>query len=248
MTSNLIASTLRKNMMTVIASLFAMVLVAGCSTTEITKGQILGKEKLPRPETVWVYDFVTSPADVQDDASLADKTSEPSNPLTPEEIHLNVQVGKNLATDLVKQINAMGLNSIQVTSLSKFQVNDIVLRGYLYSVVTGNAAKRIFLGFGYGASDLHTIVEGYQMTDSGLHKLSSADLNAAGGHMPGGGAMGVITFIVLRNPVGLILAPAVKGVQELAGGPTIEGRVNDTATKIADALKVRFQKEDWISQ
>jgi hypothetical protein len=244
MKSNNIGSTFR----IVIASLFAMVLVAGCSSTKIISGQILVDKKLPRPGTIWVYDFVANPADISADTSLVKKINEPSKPLTPEEIQIGQQLGKSIAAQLIQQINDMGLHAELGTSSSKPQVNDIVLRGYIYSEEKGNAAERIFIGFGYGASALHTIIEGYQMTTSGLHKLSSADLDSAGGKMPGGGAMSVTSFIILRNPIALVLGPAIKGVQEIGGGPALEGRVANTASKIADALKVRFQQQDWISK
>ncbi len=247
MKSNKITSTLIKNLMIVIASLFAIVLLAGCSSTKITSGKILVDKKLPRPKTIWVYDFVTNPADILADASLAGKTSEPGKPLTLEEIQINQQLGRSIAKQLVQQINAVGMHAEHATSSSKPQVNDIALRGYLYSAVAGNAAERIFIGFGYGASDLNILLEAYQMTTNGLRKLSSADLESAGGKLPGGGAMSVVSFIIFRNPIALILGPAVKGVQEIGGGPAIEGRVKDTASKIADVLKLRFQEEGWIN-
>jgi hypothetical protein len=248
MRSNSITSTFRKNLKIVIASLFAMILVAGCSSTKITSGQILVDKKLSRPGTIWVHDFVASPSDIQADTSITEKTSEPNKPLTPEELQIAQQLGKSITTQLVQQINAMGLHAKLATSSSKPQVNDIVLRGYLYSIETGNAAKRIFIGFGYGTSVLNTMLEGYQMTTNGLRKLSSADLESIGEKMPGGSAMSVPSFLIFRNPIALILGPAIKGVQEIGGGPAIESRATNTASKIADALKVRFLEESWISQ
>ena len=246
MKSNRITSIYRKNLTIVIAVLFVILLLAGCSSTKVTSGQILVDKKLPRPGTIWVYDFVTNPADMLADASLAGKTSEPDKPLTSEEIQINQKLGMSLAKQLVKQINTLGMHSEYATSSTKPKVNDIELRGYIYSAVAGNVALRIFIGFGYGASDLNILLEAYQMTTSGLRKLSSADMDSAGGKLPGGGAMSVVSFIIFRNPIALILGPAVKGVQEIGGGPALEGRVKDTASKIADVLKVRFQEEGWI--
>ncbi|HJO96176.1 MAG TPA: DUF4410 domain-containing protein [Victivallales bacterium] len=242
------SSIFRENLKIVIASLFVLLLVAGCSSTKITSGQILVANRLPRPGTIWVYDFVAKPVDMQVGSSSTGETSEPSKPLTPKEIQIAKQLGKSITAQLIQQINAMGLHAELATSSSKPQVNDIVLRGYLYSVEAGNAAKRIFIGFGYGASMLKTIIEGYQMRANGLHKLSSADLAASGGELPGGGAMSVTSFLIYSNPITLIIGPAVKGIQEIRGGPTLEGRVTNTASKIADVLKVRFQEEGWITQ
>ena len=241
------ASFFRKNIQAIGACISAMIFFAGCSSTNIVNKQGLVNEKLPRPETIWVYNFVANPADVPSDASLAGKTAAPSKPLTPEEIQIGQQLGKSIATQLVKQINDMGLYAEEADSLSKPKVNDIVIRGYLYSLESGNAAQRIFIGFGYGASELNALIEGYQMTTNGLRKLGSADLEAAGGQMPGGGATGVASLLIFGNPIALIIGPVIKGAQELGGGPALEGRAKDTATKIADGLKIRFQKQGWIN-
>ncbi|MEI6054832.1 MAG: DUF4410 domain-containing protein [Lentisphaerota bacterium] len=241
-------SILRGSLLTIAGCLSAMVLFAGCSSTKVTNSQKLVNEKLPRPGTIWIYNFVVNPADVPTDASLAGKTAAPSKPLTPAEIQIGQQLSKSIATQLVEQINAMGLNAEQPTSSSKLKVNDIVIRGYLYSLEAGNAAQRIFIGFGYGASELNALIEGYQMTSNGLRKLGSANLDSIGGEMPGGGATGVASLLIFGNPIALIIGPAIKGAQELGGGPALEGRAKDTATKIADGLKLRFQNQGWISQ
>jgi hypothetical protein len=249
MTSNNIGSTFRRYFKIVNISLFVMVFIAGCSSTKITSGQILVNKKLPRPGTIWVYDFVAGPTDMQQDASITEKINDPSNkPLTSKEIQLARQLGKKISEQLVEQINDMGLNAELAISSSMPQINDIVLRGYLYSVEPGNAGKRIFIGFGYGASVLDTLIEGYQMTPDGLRKLSSANMEAAGGTMPGGAVTSIPAFLILGNPIALVIGPAIKGVQEITGGPTIEGRTTNTASKIADKLKVRFQEEGWIKQ
>ncbi|MCP4179303.1 MAG: DUF4410 domain-containing protein [bacterium] len=248
MKSNTMTSIYRKNLKLVIASLFVMILAAGCSSTKITSGQILVNKKLPRPNTIWIYNFIAKPVDMQINSSISEKNSEPSRPLTPKEILIAKQLGKSITKQLIQQINAMGLHAEQATSSSKPQLNDIVLRGYLSSVEAGNAAKRIFIGFGYGASTLNTMIEGYQMTANGLHKLSSADLAAASGELPGGGVMSVASFLIYSNPIALVIGPAIKGVQEIGGGPTLEGRVTNTASKVAEALKLRFQEEGWINQ
>ena len=246
MTANKIYSIFGKTLAPVIAVLSALLFAAGCTSTKITKGQILTDKKLPRPETIWVHDFVAAPKDIQAEVSGSAKADQKVKPLTPEEKQLALKLGKNISAKLIQQINDMGMKAETVTSSSKPKINDLVLCGYLYLVDAGDATERIFIGLGYGASVLHSLIEGYQMTPKGLHKLSSADIEAASGQMPGGGATGVLTFILLRNPVGLIVAPAVQGVRELSGGPTLEGRAENTAVKIAEVLKERFRNAGWI--
>jgi hypothetical protein len=52
------------------------------------------------------------------------------------------------------------------------QINDILIRGYLVSIQEGSAAKRVAIGFGSGASELKTAVEGFR--DSMLRGVRTA--------------------------------------------------------------------------
>jgi hypothetical protein len=52
--------------------------------------------------------------------------------------------------------------------------------GYFEAVDTGSAANRVVLGFGSGAADLRTAVEGDLMTEQGLRRLGSGTLESRG--------------------------------------------------------------------
>ncbi len=223
-----------------------MIFSAGCASTNIAKGNILSERKLPYPQTIWVCDFVPATKDMEANLAEDNKKGEVVTAQKPEVKKLAVQLGKSISAQLIKKIDEMGLKAEAADAATKPQINDIVLRGYLYGVKSGNATKRIFIGMGYGASTLNTLLEGYQMTSEGLCKLSSANIEAIGDKAPGGGVTSVAVFILTKNPVGLIVAPAVNGIKEMTGGPTLEGRAENTASKIAEVLKVKFQKVGWI--
>jgi hypothetical protein len=126
------------------------------------------------------------------------------------------------------------------------KVNDIVIRGYLVSIETGSAAKRMTLGFGSGGSELATAVEGYQMTATGLRKLGSATTGAEGGKGPGA-SLGAAGWLITGSPVGLIVGGGMKIYGEASGSATIEGRAEATAKEITGLMKQRFQEEGWIN-
>jgi hypothetical protein len=50
--------------------------------------------------------------------------------------------------------------------------------GSFEAVDTGSPAKRVVLGFGSGAADLRTAVEGHLMTAQGLRRLGAGTLEA----------------------------------------------------------------------
>jgi hypothetical protein len=226
-------------------ALISLCLMIGCATTNVTNQQQLVSGKIPRPNNIWVYDFVATPADVPADSSLAGQYSAPPTPQTAEQIAEGRKVGAEIAAELVAQIQAMGMPAAQAASQTTPQINDLVIRGYLLSVNTGSADQRVAIGFGSGASELKTAVEGFQMTDQGLRKLGSGTVDAGGNKTPGMAAPAMLA-IASGNPLGLIVSTGMKVYGEESGSSTIEGRVKQTVKEISDQLKTRFQQQGWI--
>ena len=120
-----------------------------------------------------------------------------------------------------------------------------MIQGYFISLDEGSATKRIAIGFGFGASQLTTAVEVYQMTGTGLRRLGTARVDAGGNKAPGA-ELGVASFIVTANPVGLIVGGGIKAYGEASGRNKVEGRARATAKAIAKELKPQFEQEGWI--
>jgi len=223
----------------------ALVVAAGCASTEVTNRQILVTERIPRPGHIWVYDFAATPAEVPADSALAGQHAEHPTPQTAEQIATGRQVGAAIATQLVEEIRGMGLPAKRASIGTTPQVNDLVIRGYLLSIDEGDATKRVAVGFGSGAAELTTAAEGFQVTAQGLRKLGSGTVHSGGGKTPGG-AVGVAALIVTGNPVGLIVGGGAKAYGEYSGSAKIEGRAKAVAKEIADQIKPRFQQQGWI--
>jgi hypothetical protein len=133
---------------------FALVLLAGCASTNVTQETPMVSPGLPRPNRIWVYDFIADPSRIPADSSISANLSTPSTPPTPEELETGRQLGAAIARDLVTDINAMGLTAVQAGPGGAPQVGDGVIRGYLISVQGGSAAQRFVIGFGSGSSEL----------------------------------------------------------------------------------------------
>jgi hypothetical protein len=104
----------------------------------------------------------------------------------------------------------------------------------------------MIIGFGAGAAEMDTVVEGYLMTPQGLKKLGSGTLISSGNKTPG--LVVPAAVAIATGPVGLIVVGAVK-IQGAASGRTgLEGRAKSTADEIATQLKIRFQDRGWIAQ
>ncbi len=86
-------SALGKSMLTIVWCLLALVVFAGCASTEVISSQPLVNEMLPRPTHIWIYDLAATPADVPRDSAFADPSYRPSQPQTSEEITAGRQAG-----------------------------------------------------------------------------------------------------------------------------------------------------------
>jgi Domain of unknown function (DUF4410) len=232
-----------------VALLFALMVVSGCASTKVNEQTPLVAPGLPRPNQIWVYDFVAASSDMPPGSSLAGEVGAPSTPPTPEEIQTGRRLGALIAQDLVNDIQTMGLPAVEAGPGSSPQVGDGVIRGYIVSTEGGgfgNAAKRFVIGFGAGTSEMDTVVEGYVMTSQGLRKLGSGTLSSSGNKMPGTIVPAAVT-IATGNPIGLIVVGGLKLASETSGRPGLEGRAKATADAIAQQLKIRFQDRGWIS-
>jgi len=225
--------------------LLVLLVMAGCASTKVTSRDEAALGKLPRPNTIWVYDFAATPDDVPGESALAGQLSEHSTTQTAEQIKTGRQLGAEIEAELVKLIRGMGMAAEHAVTGTKPQINDLVIRGYLVSFKEGSAEKRIFIGFGSGASDLKVAVEGFQMTAQGLRKIGGGTTDAEGGKAPGAD-LGVLSLIATHNPAGLIVSTGMKIYGEESGKSTVKGRAAQTAKEIADVLKKRFQEQGWV--
>jgi hypothetical protein len=229
----------------IVMCLLTLVVLVGCAKTTVTEQTPMNTPGLARPSRILVYNFVADPADMPTDSSIASAVSAPPTPPTAEQLATGRQLGALIATDLVADIQAMGLSAVQAAPGSTPQVGDGVIRGYLVSAEGGGAVKRFIIGFGSGASELDTVVEGYTMTPQGLRRLGSGTLSSSGGKTPGVVVPAAVA-IATGNPVGLIVVGGVKLYREASGKNGLEARAKATADAIADELKARFEDRGWI--
>jgi hypothetical protein len=224
----------------------ALIVITGCASTKMTNREILVTGHIPRPATIWVYNFAATAAEVPDNSALVGETDLDTTPQTAEEIAEGMKLGNEMATELVTKINAMGMPAQMASLTTKPQINDIIVRGYLLSVKEGSGAMRVIVGFGAGKSSLATMVEGFQVTAKGERKLGYGTVDAGGNKSPGM-VLGVATFLATKNPVGLIINGGMQTYNVASGNSGVSGRTKATVDEIADVLKKRFEEEGWIN-
>jgi len=226
------------------AGLFALVVLAGCASTEITEHKPYQGAKLARPDRIIVHDFTSDPAEVPPESSFAARLAG-AVPPTPEQRELGRKLGAQIAEDLVTDLRSMGLPAVRAERQAAPQIDDIVLRGYFVSIEEGSAGKRVLVGFGSGAAEMKAAVEGYQATAAGLRLLGSGEVSSAGGGMPGVAAP-LAVLAVTANPIGLVVGGGAKLYGEATGSDTIEGAAKRTADEIAAQLRTAAEEQGWI--
>jgi hypothetical protein len=102
------------------------------------------------------------------------------------------------------------------------------------------------LGFGSGAAEVTSRVEGYLATKDGMRKLGSGGATSGAGKSPGT-VVPIIVTVVTKNPIGLLVTTPIKVGSEMAGKGQIEDVGERMADKIADELEIKFQEQGWIA-
>ena len=81
-----------------IPCLLALVVLAGCASTEVTERQRYEGEKLARPERIIVHDFTANPAEVPPESAFAAELAGAPT-ATPEQLEVGGRLGAQVAKE-----------------------------------------------------------------------------------------------------------------------------------------------------
>src|SRR5260221_874925 len=93
------------------AFLFALTVVTGCASTDVSQQTPMVNEAIARPNRIWVYDLVASPGDIPADSPIAGQVSAPRKPPTAEQTATGNQLGGLIPKELASDIQATGLSA-----------------------------------------------------------------------------------------------------------------------------------------
>ena len=223
---------------------FALAVVAGCASTEVADRERYEGAKLARPDRIIVHDFTANPAEVPPESAFAAELAGAATP-TRSSSRSAASSARRSRRSWSRSCAAMGLPAVAAAGEPPPRADDIVLRGYFVSVDEGSARKRVMVGFGRGAAELRTAVEGFQMTPQGLRRLGRGEVKSGGGKVPGV-VLPLAVVAATANPIGLVVGGAVKLTGEATGSATIEGAAKRTAKEIAAQIKTAAEEHGWI--
>lgn len=220
---------------------------AACSSINIQNREEYRGEKLARPDRILVHDFAANPDDLPSWSEAARTNAGAGAEVSADEAEAGRQLGIQMARELVKRFDEMGLEAERAAGARSPEDGDLVIVGYLASVEEGSGFKRVVVGFGSGAAEVTTHVEGYLATSEGMRKLGSGDASSSKGRSPGVVVPLAVT-IATANPIGLIVMAPVKVGSEITGHNTVEGVGKKMAGTIADVLEKKFREQGWIEE
>ena len=225
--------------------LTSAVLLAGCATTKIEqRDSRAAGERLPRPERIVVYDINASEFDVPPTSALTGRYKRAKTPPSPEEVRLGRELGRLVAERLVDSLRKMGMTAHRARQGPPPRLGNVVLAGQFITVDEGDQDLRFTIGFGKGASQLTTHIEGYLVTEEGLRLLGGRQVTDRGGKKPGLVVPAAVSF-ASRSPAGLVVGSAVNIEKEM-NSETIQAAAKRTADAIAKELEQVFREQGWI--
>jgi hypothetical protein len=220
--------------LTPLATTAMLAVLVGCTSAQVTS-QYEGSA-LPKPDRVLVYNFATSPDEIQ---------AAKSGSVSDQQRAVGQKVANSLATELVKKLIDVGLSAERASGSPPASGNNLLIEGQIVSIDQGNRTERIVIGLGAGRTDVETHVQLLMDRDGGSENLEQLDVSAKGSRKPGAAE----TLGVGAVAGNLVIAGAVTAgttaVTETVGG-TVEADAGRTAKKIVAELKPFFERQGWL--
>lgn len=224
----------------------AVLLLAGCSTIKVSDSDEYEGPAIPRPARILVHDFVASPADLPGWADDSSAQGLPQAAADADDVSAVRKLGADVAVELVKKLNAMGMTAVRAANQPGPQLNDVAIVGYFTSIDAGSGAERVVVGFGKGSAQVNAHVDGYRDTADGMERLGGSTIDSGGSAKTPGMIVPALVTVATHNPLGLVVGGAVKAEGEVSGRSTAEGSAERIANEFAKELKPKFQEQGWI--
>ena len=229
-----------------IVGLMAALVVSGCAPTQVKTASEYGG-KLPRPDRILVYDFATSPDDVDTSKGvIADlKHLVKKTPRTKEEKAVGRNVANALSKELVKEIKNFGLPAERATGKPPATGNILEIEGQFLSIDEGNQTERVIIGFGAGRTDVKTNVQVYDVTAQSRRAVEKFTIDAKSGRKPGMAMFVGAGALMGHAAVSTVVSGGVSAASEKFSA-NVEADAKRTAKEIAKRLGQFFVRQGWI--
>jgi hypothetical protein len=242
------AGRVQRAIVGVVVAGLGLTAMAGCARTSTQDRQVMASA-LPRPQLIIVHDFIVSPHEVTLDSGIRSRLQRLITDSSGDQERLKAaqSVSHVLTEALVKEVGALGIPTVPAEAAPATGAAPTVsIHGQFLTIDEGNQTRRLFVGFGAGASEVRLLVQVFETTNQRQNLVEDFYSTVKSSRKPGmgpfagaGAAMGHAAS-----------SAAVSSVVGIASerNQTVQGDAQNVAKEIAKQLKELFAREGWISK
>ncbi|MFK4442378.1 hypothetical protein ABH944_002030 [Caballeronia udeis] len=238
----------RSSLRALSALAFCAVLLTGCAGG-VTNVSAFPAASQVRPETIYVYTFASTPDQVKLDGGLLQKVKSQFDSVSTMQKQADsaVEVREQVADEIVKQLQSMGLHAVRADSPAPADRNVLIVQGSFDTIDAGNRRRRMLVGLGAGKSQVGTSVQVvYQPAGQMPRLVQSFDAKADSGKAPG-----VAETAGIGAAAGHVATSAAAGVGLHAVSETKHAGVSADAKRLADSIAKQLAQigvaEGWMT-
>ncbi|MEZ5831017.1 MAG: DUF4410 domain-containing protein [Dongiaceae bacterium] len=194
--------------------------------------------KMPYPQSIYVYDFAVSPAEVPAGsaaaAQLADAVNDPTT--NPKREALEHKIADTLSSKLVAQLQKAGLPAVRWAGTPPKNKDAYILEGQFLTSYEDSGQK--IIGLTLGGTQLRVLAQLYHLEDGQRQVFNkvSVGLHGLAGKLP--------AAKLSSSKAEASVSTAVGAVQDVTS--KVKKGADDTAGTIVDLLKPKMQEQGWF--
>jgi hypothetical protein len=207
----------------------------GCRSTDVTLVKGYDGPPVQQPMAVYLYDFETEGAEI----TLSDEDR------SAQKIARGVSAG--LSKVIAQELKDSGITVVRQTGPLQIPSNGLAIHGEVVKLDEGSRAKRVFIGFGYGATHFDTRARLYLPGSNGPEEIAEYLTTSKSGPKPGilttlpiGVAVQGLSLVV----IGVNAATATLGEVK----STVAGGAEDTGEEWVEEVVDFFRKQGWVDE
>lgn len=200
------------------AVLAGSLLFGGCANASTHVTSASAAQQTPvRADVIVVYPFTGSADQVQLDSGMAQrlKTQMSGSSAEAEQMKAATQASEQVADEIVKRLQAMGLNAQRANSTTATAQNAVFVEGSFESLDAGSRRRRMLIGFGAGKSKVSASVALiYQQAPGEAVTLRTFSADADSGKAPGIAVTAGVGAAADRAATAVVTGTGIHGVSE----------------------------------
>lgn len=218
-------------------------LLAGCASTDgKTTEPPAESAAMPSPQSIYVYDFAVSPADVSPGGAaatqLAGAVDDPDKNEKREA--LEHKIAETLSLKLVADLQKAGLPAVRWSGTPPKNKDAYILEGQF--LTTDESGARKIVGFSLNGAELRILTQLYRVDRGRKYLFTEADVGD-GTAKPGLAGKLPVTKLSASKAASSV-STGVGAVRDIT--TKVKKAAEETATAIVELLKPKMEEQGWF--